>query len=465
VNIASSPGGLLKSLRKVFMLRELFLFAFAAAMYAANDRPPKAFPFEYAQEDLPNGLRLITVPTDYPNVVAVYIVVQAGSRNEVEPGKSGFAHLFEHVMFRGTEKFPPEKYEEVLKRSGAASNASTSDDLTVYHTTFSKADLDQILMMEADRFQNLKYTPAVFKTETLAVLGEYNKNSANPITKLFEALQETVFERHTYRHTTMGFLKDIQDMPNQYEYSLKFFDRYYRPEYTTIIVVGDVRPRHVRGLVEKYWGNWKRGSYKPEIPAEPPQEAPRARHIDWPTPTIPWVAVAYRSPAYSDEAEASAAFDALSFLGFSENSDLYQKLVIQEQKVDVFGAENEDHVDPFFFVVLARVKKTGDMDYVRNQILETIGGFRARPVPAGRLESVKRHLRYRFALRLDNSESIASILSRYVALRRTPETINRLYERYARLTPEDIQNVARKYLEEKSRTIVTLTGKQAGEAR
>ncbi len=207
----------------------LLLVLFAAVIACAADAPPKTFPFAYTQEDLPNGLRLVTIPTDSPNLVSVFLVVQTGSRNEVEAGKTGFAHLFEHMMFRGTDKYPPEKYDEMLKRAGAASNASTSDDLTVFHTTFSKEDLPQILDMEADRFQNLKYSLDAFKTETGAVLGEYNKNSANPGSKLEEVLRDTAFDRHTYKHTTMGFLKDVQDMPSQYDYSLKFFDRYYRP--------------------------------------------------------------------------------------------------------------------------------------------------------------------------------------------------------------------------------------------
>src|SRR5208282_520180 len=109
-----------------------------------------------------NGLRLVTIPAEFPNIVSVFVVVQTGSRNEVEAGKTGFAHLFEHMMFHGTELFPPEKYDDVLKRAGAASNASTSDDATVFHTTISKEDLPEILAMEADRFENLKYTPEVF---------------------------------------------------------------------------------------------------------------------------------------------------------------------------------------------------------------------------------------------------------------------------------------------------------------
>ena len=110
------------------MVPKLLLF-FACAAILTGAQPAKIFPYAYTQEDLPNGLRLITVPTDYANIVAVYIVVQTGSRNEVEPGKTGFAHLFEHLMFRGTAQYPPEKYNQTLNRIGAASNASTSDDL------------------------------------------------------------------------------------------------------------------------------------------------------------------------------------------------------------------------------------------------------------------------------------------------------------------------------------------------
>src|SRR5262249_17486264 len=155
-----------------------------------------------------------------------YLVVRTGARNEVEPGKSGYAHLFEHMMFRGGEHFTPEQRDSILKRAGASVNAYTSDDRTVYHTLLSKEDLDKVMELEADRFQRLKYSPDIYKTETRAVLGEYNKNSANPLNKLEEVLRATAFDKHTYKHTAMGFLEDIEDMPNQYEYSWLFYNRY-----------------------------------------------------------------------------------------------------------------------------------------------------------------------------------------------------------------------------------------------
>ncbi|MBL8209168.1 MAG: insulinase family protein [Bryobacterales bacterium] len=420
----------------------------------------KMFPYPYDQHDFPNGLRLISVKTDYPNVVALYIVVQTGSRNEIEPGKSGFAHFFEHVMFRGTKTVPQDEYEKALKQMGVASNANTSDDRTVYHNTLSKEDLGQILKLEADRFQNLSYSENVFRTEALAVLGEYNKNSAEPFSKIDEVFSETAYDKHTYKHTTMGFLKDIEDMPNQYAYSKTFFDRFYKPEYTTIIVVGDIDPVATRKLVQQYWGNWARGNYKTEIPAEPAHTAPRRNHIDWPTQTLPILLTGYRNAAYTDTEIDSAALDLIGTLAFSPNSDLYKKLVIQEQVADTLGFGNSDHLDPSYFQVFARLKKAADLPRVEKEILATIERLKTKRIEKDKLDAVKSRLRYELALQMNNSEAIARTLAHYVALKRTPETINRLYERYAQVTPDDLLRIAKKYFVESERVTVTLAPKQ-----
>jgi zinc protease len=438
------------------MVKWLLFFGASIVAFAASG-PGKVFPYAYSQEDLPNGLRLIVVPTDFPNIVATYIVVQTGSRNEVEPGHTGFAHLFEHLMFKGTKTYPKDRYTETLRKIGASSNAFTTDDYTCYYTVFSKEDLPTVMAMEADRFQNLKYTEPEFKTESLAVLGEYNKNSSNPSQKLRETLVDTAFTTSTYKHTTMGFLKDIQDMPDQYDYSLKFFARYYRPEYTTIVVVGDAKAKEVRALVEKSWGEWKHGDYKPEIPVEPAQTEPRTAHVDWQGAALPTISIGYKGPAYTDTAKDTAALGALAYLAFSQNSDLYQKLVVTEQKADSLFGSMPYRVDPSLFTITARVKKPGDVDYVREQILATVKSFQEKPVDAARLDAVRKHLRYGMALSMDSSDAIAAIVSSFVALRRTPDTLNKLFDEYAALTPEDIQQAASKYLVENGRTIVTLT--------
>src|SRR4030095_1869 len=253
----------------------------ASALFAqssdSNRQSPGAavLPFQATETTLPNDLKVIVVPTGFPNLVSVQIVVQAGSRNEVEPGKSGFAHFFEHLMFRGTPTNPPDRYQQIMRKAGARDNASTGDDFTRYYSTFAKEDLATVLGLYADMFQNLAYSEADFKTEARAILGEYNKNSAEPLLKLYEAQRDRFYQAHTYKHTTMGFIKDIENMPNEYAYSKLFFQRWYRPQYTSLIVAGDVTPEQTLPLVEKYWGGWKGG--KAQRAAIPQHPDPRAR--------------------------------------------------------------------------------------------------------------------------------------------------------------------------------------------
>ena len=436
----------------------------AAAQNNQQQKSRKLFPYNYSIDDLANGLRLITVPTDYPNLVALYIVVQTGSRNEIEPRKSGYAHLFEHLMFRGSDRFTGEQRDAILKLAGADSNAYTTDDRTVYHEVFSKDDLPKILELEADRFQHLKYDRDAYKTETRAVLGEYNKNSADPEEKLFEVLRANAYKRHTYSHTTMGFIEDIEDMPNQYDYSWDFYKRYYRPEYVTIVVAGDVERQQTLDLVKKYFGDWQRGQYVAQLPSEPPQTEPREAQVDWPSETLPLVYVAFRGPSYSDDAKDKAALDLLNPIAFGENSDLYQKLVLQEQKVESLGVSFPDRMDAELFLVSARVKNEKDMPYVRQQILDTFKQFTSVSIPQNKLDSTRSRLRYGFALSLDSSEAIAAALAPYVGLRRTPETINKLYALYDTVKPEDIREIASRYFVDKNRTIVTLTTKKTSGA-
>ncbi len=424
----------------------------------------KLFPYNYSIDDLPNGLRVITVPTDYPNLVALYIVVTTGSRNEIEVGKSGYAHLFEHLMFLGSEHYTGQQRDDILKLAGADANAYTSDDRTVYHELFSKDDLEKIIELEADRFQGLKYSLDAYKTETRAVLGEFNKNSADPTQKLFEVLRATAYKHHTYTHTTMGFIEDIEDMPNQFDYSWDFYRRYYRPEYTTIVIAGDIDSQKSISLVKKYFGAWNRGDYVPKIPLEPEQTEPHESHVDWPSDTLPLLSVAFRGPSYSDERKDKAALDLLEAVAFGENSDIYQKLVLKEQKIDSLDVSFSNRLDPELFVVSARVKEPKDLDYVRQQILNTFKRYTEELISADKLNLTRSRLRYGFALSLDSSEAIAAALAEYIALKRTPETVDKLFGLYDTITPQHVREIASHYFLNKNRTIVTLTPKQAGQS-
>src|SRR5262245_7039176 len=428
-----------------------------AGLLAMTVQAADILPLKATEKTLPNGLKVLVVPTGFPNIISVQIPVQTGSRNEVEAGKTGFAHFFEHMMFRGTPSFPPQRYQAVLTQAGARSNAYTSDDYTNYHTTFAKEDLETVLRVEADRFANLSYGEEAFKTEARAVLGEYNKNSADPFRKLVEVQRDHAFAAHTYKHTTMGFLRDIEDMPNQFEYSRTFFERWYRPEHTTLIVAGDVSAEQAIPLIEKYWGGWQGRPYQVAIPPEPAPSAAVYAHVPWSAATLPWVTVAFHGPAFSDTGKDFAAVDALLDLSFGSTSDLYKRLVEKEQKVDQLFAYCPPSADPYLLTVAARVKKIDDALYVRVEILKAFAAARSEPVSAGRLADAKANGRYGLVRSLDNTEAIASTLARFVRFNRSFDTLNNLYRVYESLTPSDLQAAARTYVTDERLVVTTLS--------
>ena len=197
-----------------------FIFAMTACSLSPTAvRAAPVFPYPYQQQVLTNGLKVIVVPMESPGQVAYYSVVRTGSRDEVEEGKSGFAHFFEHMMFRGTKKFPSAVYEGIVTRIGASANAYTSDDLTAYHLKFGSEDLERVMEIESDRFQNLSYSESAFQTEAGAVYGEYRKSITSPFAWLREKMMDLAYDVHTYKHTTIGFERDIKIMPQQFEYS------------------------------------------------------------------------------------------------------------------------------------------------------------------------------------------------------------------------------------------------------
>jgi len=420
--------------------------------------PGDVLPYAATERTLANGLRVIVVPTGFPNLVSLQIPVKTGSRNEVESGKSGFAHFFEHMMFRGTKRYPVDAYQAIVSRTGARQNAYTTDDYTNYHLTFAKEDLERILELEADRFMNLDYAEADFRTEARAVLGEYNKSSADPLTKLIEVQREHAYNVHTYKHTTMGFLADIERMPQMFEYSRTFFARWYRPEHATVILAGDVEAGPAMAMVERAFGAWRPGNETAvEIPAEPESAGPIVAHVPWASATLPWVSVGFHGPAFSERDPSYAALDALLDLTFGETSDVYQQLVERDQVVDQFFPYLPASEDPGLATIFARVKRPEDAPAVREAILEAVAAARHRRVSTERLSEAISNSLYGFARTLDNSESIAGTLARYVRFRREYGTVNELYRTYARLTPDDLQAAARRFLTDARMVLATLS--------
>ena len=438
----------------------LSLVALATAPAGAED----IFPFEIHEKTMDNGFRIVVIPYDSPGTVSYMTVVRTGSRDEVEPGYSGFAHFFEHMMFRGTEKYSGDEYNAVLKRMGADSNADTSDDRTRYYITGPAAELEAMMDIESDHFQNLSYSEDVFKREALAILGEYNKNISNPFLPMWERMRELAFNEHTYSHTTMGYLDDIKAMPGYYEYSLGFYDRFYRPENSILLVVGDADPEQVFTLAEKYYGEWEPGYQAPTIAEEPEQTEALSDHIDWAAPIRPYLMRGYKVPAWTADNVDIAAIDLISLLLFGESAPLYQKLVVEDQSVDFVQGWYGDHRDPFLFNIYTRIKSDELVPQVKATIEEYIAKLQNEPVDPEYLERIKSHVRYRFALGLDSPDAIMDTIGNYLIVSGDPRDVNRIYAQYQNVTPEDIQRVAQQIFVPEKSTTVTLSYPGSGES-
>jgi zinc protease len=444
----------------------VLLFIMAACTNSEKQSNQKAdadkiLSYPIQQKKLANGLNIAVVEYPSPGLAALQIVVRVGARDEVEAGKTGFAHFFEHMMFRGTDNYSSEEYSAELKSIGAAANANTWLDRTVYHMTGNSNMLDKMFEIEADRFMNLNYSIHDFKTEAGAVKGEYTKNHASPYSMLNEKTVEVAFTAHTYGHTTMGYWDDVVDMPNQYEYSLEFFDRFYRPEYTTILVVGDVKFDEVYQLAEKYFGNWEKGDFKSDIPKEPKQKETRYAHVQM-EGFPPYLELNYKSPAYDASDMDVAALDVISTIVFSERSDLYKKLVIDEQKVRYIGGGYFFTRDPYLYSISTSVVKEEDMQYVKDEIDKALEQIKTHPVDELLLSQTKSNLKYSAAMNMDSPSSIAGSLTYYIWLTGNPESLNKIYAAYDKVTAKDIERAAKKYFVPQHLTISTITSQKEG---
>lgn len=430
--------------------------ALAAAPKDKATAKTKAFPFPTEVHTLPNGLRIAFVQYDSPGLVAYFTLMRVGSRNEPEKGRSGYAHFFEHMMFRGTKKHSAEDYNETVTRLGLNTNAFTSEDMTVYHLFGPSKALPTIIDLESDRFAHLDYNEAQFKTEAGAILGEYAKSASNPDQLLEEKMLETAFVAHTYRHTVIGYLDDIKAMPSGYQYSREFFKRYYTPDNATVIVVGDFDKAKTLDEMTQAYSAWSGKLDPAAIPVEPPQTTEKSAHVDWKTPTVPRLWMAWHAPS-DNEIKDAAIQTVLNAYLFGPTSPLYQDLVLGRQIVDRMMPTYDDHRDPSLFGVLFQVKDTKDEQAVRDAVAAQLKDLASGKVDKTRLEAIRSHLKYNAILQLDTAERVALVLATTTAPTGELDFLNKLYATVDSLKPEDLSAFAKQYLIDANETTVTLS--------
>jgi zinc protease len=417
-------------------------------------------PYPVHQRTLDNGLRVIVIPLPGSGLASVRLAVRTGARDEYEPGHTGFAHFFEHMMFRGTVKYPQAVYQRFYTELGAATNAYTSADMTVYKADVAAEDLGKVLEVEADRFMNLDYPKQAFQTEAGAVYGEYRKNRSTPGYQLEEAIARTAFTRHTYAHLTIGFEKDIAAMPSMYDYSRSFFQRYYRPENTIVLITGDVVPEATLKLVEEQFGPWKRGYKAPKIAAEPRQNAERTINVTYEGKSLPIVALAYKAEAYDPRSVDYAASLVLVELGFGETSALNKKLVLGERVVQELEAEPAHRRDPGLVRIDAVVADPTKVDYVKAELDRAITALRENLPEQAQVDAARSRLRYSLLMRFDSAAGVADALAPIAAVTGGVEAVNEADRSLAQVTPAHVQAAARRILDTRRRTVAILREKQ-----
>jgi zinc protease len=437
----------------------LALLCLSALATAADPLPAAAstFPWPIDHRELQNGLDVTVISMPTPGVVALGVWMSVGSRDEVDAGRTGFAHFFEHLMFHGTATLPGDERDREILRLGADDNAWTWLDETVYHLALPAGSLSKALAIEADRFTGLSLTADGVRREAGAVYGEYRKGQADPDQVMYEALQRTAFTRHTYGHDTIGYEADIAAMPDKFAEAMAFFDRWYRPQHAHVYVVGDVQAGPTHDAVAAAFGAWSRGTATPARPPtpEPPQKGERRVEVPWSGSGTPRLMLAWRIPEH--DAPDSAALELASELLLAPTGDL-QRVLVREKRVayDVSGWRDST-VDPGLFRIEVELVSAGDLPAVEAEVRSIVARLGEAP-DAEALEAVRTAGHYSTLTSLTDPMTVLEVVGWQVRRGLDP---GRWLASLDAVTADDVARVVRTHLVDDQLTVATLSPAEA----
>ena len=449
------------------MSRRIRLIAIVVTL-TATIAQAQFFPYPVHKRTLANGLDVVVIETpEFRDVLSFNTLILAGSGRENEKGRSGLAHLFEHIMFRHDHDTPA-AYQTSVEELGAFNNAYTWYDVTYYHPLTFTSNLEKLAALEGARFRDLRYTERVFRTEAGAVFGEYRRIASNPGLRLEELLSDLMYgAQHGYGHSTIGYLDDVKDMPNAYKSAVQFYSDFYRPNNAVVIVAGDVKADEVFRVVEKHFGTWER---RP-IPTQPdpgPVRGPKAHHEVWPSQVPPRVLVAWRVPAYTPGSPEAAATQVMSQLMGGETAPLYRALRFEQQVATDFDVDSVSAIGvdarPLSADATVAEEKYAHggralLDRIAGQVataFEGLANFSSQPNAAQRLEAIKSQLRFDILASLNSPSNIAEAFATQYRFTRDPQVFEKVAQAIANLTPADIDRFASANFRPQNRVTVTL---------
>ena len=407
---------------------------------------------QFTDTKLKNGLRVIISEDHAAPVFSIVVNYNVGSRDE-RKGRTGFAHLFEHMMFKGSENVGQNEHPYLMFMNGGTMNGTTSKDRTMYYETLPANQLDLALFLEADRMRSLTITKDNLDNQRNAVQEERRLGVDNqPYGKTYEAIDELAYENFAYEHSVIGSMADLSAA--SVEDVAAFFKTYYAPNNAVIAIVGDVDPKAAVAKTDKYFGAIPAQQAPPKIDlTEPPQKEERRLTLEDSLARLPRIDMAYGIPPGS-----SPDRDVLSVLGTilsgGRSSRFYESIVRQKQLSSGVGAGTDGSVGPGLFAVSGTALPGKTLKELEEAIDQEIDRVKTAPIAEWEMEKAQTGARRSFVAGLGSSLNRAIQLSENALFYNDPDRINTRADRIAKVTAADVQRVANQYLTKTNRSVV-----------
>lgn len=417
---------------------------------SAQTRMPR---INFKERTLANGLKFYSIEDHSSPTVAIHVWYHVGGKDD-PTGRSGFAHLFEHIMFKSTKNMKSEMMDRLTEDVGGENNAFTAEDVTVYHETVPSNYLETLVWAESDRLSSLNVDDANFKSERSVVQEEFRQSVlAPPYGKLDLLIEDKSWTKHPYRRSVIGSIEDLESATLQDVQ--QFHSNYYRPDNATLVIAGDFDQKQLDGWVDKYFGRIPKPAAKlPRVDVKEPARTREGRYVEYNT-NVPLPAVVFTylvPPASSTDSYALRIADTI--LSGGTSSRLYQSLVYQQQIAAEAnsGADLREDAGLFTFrVTLASDKKPEDAE---RSLLAEIKRLQETPVSAAELEKAKNQVVTNQLRRLETNNGKALTLGQAAVLYGDANRINTDIERLQAVTAADVQRAMQKYLTDTNRVVI-----------
>jgi zinc protease len=441
----------------VIALLAVVVVALAPTVHSAV-RPPK---LDYHLATLENGLTVVMSEDHSTPIVHVELWYRVGSKNE-RPGRTGFAHLFEHLMFKGSQNVQSDQHLSFISGVGGDGNAYTTEDTTVFLQTVPSQYLPLVFWLEADRMATLRIDQRTLDSERDVVKEERRWRYENePFGLLSELLYDHAFTAHPYKHTPIGSMADLEAAA--IEDVREFFDTYYVPENATLIVVGDFETDDALQMAEHYFGRVPKAK-RPvprEIPREPPRESEQRVTLEadnWPLPAV----VIAHHITYDGHPDAYPLHIASKVLSDGQSSRIYRRLVYDEQlAISAFGQGNIIE-DPNLFYAVAVIPHGGTPAQAEAALIEELDKLKNEPITDQELQRSKNQFARDYVIgRFTNSQKAAH-LAHAAVIHDDITTADGEFDIFMNVTKEDVRRVARTYFNEENRLVMTILPRGSG---